>query len=115
VSVTGSNIDLDPTGTFALDMDAAQTATVTLADNLASALLVKDGSVNYIDVDTATGAEKIDFGNATDNPDYNFLGTGQADFDGDVVVSGNFHVQGTTTTVSSENVNSICRPRRTIP
>jgi filamentous hemagglutinin len=105
VSVTGSNIDLDPTGTFALDMDAAQTATVTLADNLASALLVKDGSVNYIDVDTATGAEKIDFGNATDNPDYNFLGTGQADFDGDVVVSGNFHVQGTTTTVSSENVN----------
>ena len=65
---TGSNIDLDPTGTVALDMDASQTVTITLADNLASALRVQRSTNNYIDVTTTTGSPAITLGNTTTNP-----------------------------------------------
>jgi hypothetical protein len=73
---TGTNIDLDPTGTFALDMNAAQAVTISVSDNLANAFLVQQGANAYIDVTTTDTAEKIEFGNATTNPDYEFLGSG---------------------------------------
>jgi hypothetical protein len=70
------NIDLDPTGAFTLDMDAGQAVTISVADNLANALLVQQGANAYIDVTTTDAAEKIEFGNTTTNPDYEFLGSG---------------------------------------
>lgn len=78
-TMTGTNIDLDPTGTFALDMDASQTATITLADNLADALLIQVGSDAYLDITSTDSSEKMEFGNATTNPDYEFLGSGLVD------------------------------------
>jgi len=79
ITMTGSNIDLDPTGTFALDMDASQTVTITVADNLGDALLVQEGGNAYIDITTTDSSEKVEFGNATSNPDYEFLGSGLVD------------------------------------
>jgi hypothetical protein len=97
----GTNIDLDPTGDATLDMDATKTATVTLADNLASAFLLKDGTANYLDVDTATGAEKIDLGNAGDNPALNVLGSGQITLTGNVDCSAGVDVSTAALTTSA--------------
>ena len=44
-TMTGTNIDLDPTTTFTLDMDASQTVTLTIADNLDSSFV--DFSTNF--------------------------------------------------------------------
>lgn len=85
---TGSNFDLDPTGTFALDMDASQTATVTLADNLSSALLVQETANAYIKVDTNDGSETVEMGNATTDPSYSWLGAGDWTVGGSVGGSG---------------------------
>jgi hypothetical protein len=56
---SGSNLDWDPTGTFDLAMDAAQTATITVADNLTSALLIQEGSNSYLSVDTNNTTERL--------------------------------------------------------
>lgn len=55
----GTNFDLDPTGTFALDMDAGQTATVTVSDNLTNAFGVFEGANQYFTITTANSAEVI--------------------------------------------------------
>jgi hypothetical protein len=75
LTFSGSNIDLDPTGTVDLAMDASQTVTITLADNLADAFLIQGPSA-YLDITTTDGSEQINFGNAGADPDFNFLGTG---------------------------------------
>lgn len=62
-------------------------------DNYAAAFLVENiGGDDYIKIDTTTGAEIITFGNATDNPDYSFLGSGtfsQGSGGGQVTFTGN--------------------------
>jgi len=80
-AVIGVNIDLDPTGTFTLDMDAAQVCTITVADNLNEAFLIQEGTNNYIEVQTVDGTERVVWGNTTTNPNFQFLGTGTLDFD----------------------------------
>lgn len=75
----GPDINLDPTGTFDLAMDAGQTVTFNLADNLADSLLVQEGANAYLDITTTDAAEKMEFGNGTTNPDFEFLGTGLVD------------------------------------
>jgi hypothetical protein len=75
---TGSNIDLDPTGTFSLDMDAAQTATITLADDLADAFVIADGggaTHKYIDIDTTNVAVTMTLGNTVNSPTIQLDGT----------------------------------------
>ena len=51
---------------------------ILMMPNAATQFEVSDALTGrtYIDIDTVTGSEKIEFGNATDNPDYPFLGTG---------------------------------------
>jgi len=77
----GSNIDLDPTGTFALNMDAAQTVILTIADNLGTdAFTLKDSDANtYIDVDTTTGSERTQFLTSTRHADSVSLYFGDSD------------------------------------
>jgi len=108
-----TNIDLDPTGDFTLDMDAGGTfdvamsdsaATFSVADNVADAFAVKQGSDVYIDVTTTNSAEAVNIGNATTNPAFAFVGTGQLDVGGDVVVAGNFTVQGDSFVSEAETV-----------
>jgi hypothetical protein len=83
---SGSNLDLDPTGSFDLSMDASQTVTIRLATNLAAAFVIEDQALSrdYIEIDTTTGTEDLSFGNTNTNPTYQFLGTGQATFSGNV-------------------------------
>lgn len=95
---TGTTFDLDPTGLYTLNMDASMTATTTLADNLASAYLLQDGAAQYIDVDTVTGSEKVDIGNAVDNPALNVLGSGQITLTGNVDCSAGLDVSGAGST-----------------
>jgi len=76
LTMTGTNIDLDPTGTFSLDMDATKAATITVADDLADAFLIQEGANAYLDVTTTDASEAMNFGNTTTNPAYSFLGSG---------------------------------------
>lgn len=75
---SGSNINLDPTGTFDMAMAAGQTTSFHIPDALASAFLIENvgAGEDYFKIDTSTGAELLAFGNATDNPDFTFLGSG---------------------------------------
>jgi hypothetical protein len=48
-----------------------------LVDNTASAYLIENsGGADYLKIVTTNSSEHIDFGNATENPYYRFLGTG---------------------------------------
>lgn len=78
-TLSGGAIDLDPTGAFALDMDAAQAVTVTLADMAAALTIQAAGGEDMILIDTDNGNEKISFGNATFNNSVEFLGSGSVD------------------------------------
>lgn len=79
---SGSNIDLDPTGTFDLAMNAGQAINLSMADGLASAFVLDNGTLSFLTVSTAGGAETMQFGNATDNNSFQFLGTGTVSLQG---------------------------------
>ena len=68
------------TGTTTLNNNLA----VNLVDNNTNALAIADGSYNFININTTTGANNISFGNTNTNPTYSFLGTGAATFSGDI-------------------------------
>jgi hypothetical protein len=61
---TGGNIDLDPTGNYTLDLDAAATAITTVADNETLGVwTIKDASeMNFIRVQSTTGTKEIRLG-----------------------------------------------------
>lgn len=85
LSMTGTDINLDPTGTYDLSMDATRTVSIHLADNLASAYLIENaGGDDYLKIDTLDAGEVMSFGNAVSNPVMNFLGTGLKTFSGNV-------------------------------
>lgn len=52
------------------------TTEILLTDNKANAYLFKESTNNYLNFDTQDGSESIDFGNATQNTTFDFLGTG---------------------------------------
>jgi parallel beta-helix repeat protein len=56
----------------------------TLTDNTADAWDIQEGTNNYININTTNTTENITFGNATTNPYYEFLGTGDLYIGGDV-------------------------------
>lgn len=97
---TGADIDLDPTGTFDLAMDATKTATVNLADNLDAALLVQEGANSYFEVDTRDAQARIILGNATTNPTLEQLGSGQVSFAGNVNATGGLDVNADNVALS---------------
>ena len=77
VAVTGSTIDLDPTDAVTLDMAAGKQITITTTENNAAALTIQDKTGDdYILINTSTGSESMSFGNATDNNNFTFLGSG---------------------------------------
>ncbi len=82
---SGTDFDLDPTGDVTLNMDPTKTLTMTVADDLANALLIEGaGSIPYISVKTSNGTEQVEFGNTTTNPIFRQAGTGQVAFNGNV-------------------------------
>jgi hypothetical protein len=117
-TVSGGTIDLDPTETFDLSMDATKTATIHISDNLDASFLIQEAANNYFEIDTRDGAEIMNFGNATTNPDYSFLGTGQVTFAGNVdatngldvttaalTAAAGFTVSGGVTTITGSDID----------
>ena len=60
----------------------------TLTDNITDALDIQEGTNNYININTTDGSEEIQFGNATTNPDFTFLGSGNTNIAGQLTVNG---------------------------
>lgn len=54
----------------------------SIADNMASVFNITDAANSYLSMDTTTGTEALNFGNATTNQSFNFNGTGQTTFNG---------------------------------
>jgi len=77
----GVDIDLDPTGDFWLDMDAAKKCTITIADNVAlnnDAFLIQDsGGQHFIEIDTNTIFVQFFTNCRWGNDDTLYLGTSQ--------------------------------------
>ena len=64
------------------------TLSSTLTDNVADSLDIQEGTNNYININTTNASENIAFGNATTNPSFSFLGTGNITTAGDAAVNG---------------------------
>jgi len=110
------------TGTFT----ANGVATFELTDDISNAFLAREGSNNYIRVDTDDAVEEIQFGNATTDPEFQFKGVGKATFGGRIQntivttlaagatpdVSGNNHFLSTDTTAITSFANMV--PGQTI-
>lgn len=71
------------TATGGLTHDSTGQAIWNIADNLGLAWRLREGSNDYLLVDTTDGSEAMAFGNAVTNPDFSFLGTGLFQVDGD--------------------------------
>ncbi len=82
------SVDHDLSGTYDAEMAAAQTYSIDISDNLASAFLITEASVPYIDIDTQTGSEQITFGGTGDDPVYLFAGTSRVEIDGELELDG---------------------------
>jgi hypothetical protein len=61
---------------------------IAIQDNIATAFLVHQSADAYISITTTNAAEKIDFGNASTNPEYEFLGSGGVTINGKLTVVG---------------------------
>jgi len=87
LTFSGANINLDPTGTYDLSMDATQAVIFNIGDNTGNAFLVRENlqQDNFLWIDTTNAAEKMEFGNTANNPTYRFLGSGEVTVDGDAL------------------------------
>lgn len=61
---------------------------IQVTDNLLTAFRIREGTNNYIDIRTTNGSETITLGNATTNPDFIWLGSGEWQFGGSAGTSG---------------------------
>ena len=100
ITLNGSNLTMTATGTFVTN----------LADNTDSVFVVKQGSNQYLNVTTTTGAQNIAFGNITTNPTYSFNGSGLTTFGGNIAVNGGSLISSSSaasifnTTVTNLNI-----------
>ena len=86
-SITGlltvSSLGTADTNTFLCHNSSSQIASCSVApltnaltDNITDALDIQEGTNNYININTTDSSENISFGNATTNPSFSFLGSG---------------------------------------
>ena len=102
---TGTTFNLDPTGAYTLDMDAAQAITITTADMAAAYTVQAAGGEDLILLDYSAGSKKVDIGNATDDPAFNVLGAGQITLTGNVDASAGLDVAGGNFTAAGGTVD----------
>ena len=65
VTFTGTNVDFDPTGTVAIDMDAGQTFTITLPGALGNAFLIQEGATSVFAIDTNNNGIALGYATTT--------------------------------------------------
>jgi len=104
-TLTASDIDLDPTGTVDLAMDATKTITLHVADDLAGAFLVQEGANNYLEIDTANAGASVKLGNAATNPVLTQVGNGQVTFPGNVDAQNGLDVSVAALTMTGTNID----------
>ena len=91
-------INTDASGNLGCDTNTYLTNSLT--DNITDAFDLQEGTNNYININTTDGSENISFGNATTNPDYNFLGSGALTVAGATTINNTLAVNSGTITNS---------------
>ena len=94
-------------GDIALDSISADGTDINIAvtDNSATALTIKQGSDAYLIVDTANSSESVSIGTGISGTAITIgHGTSEVTFGDNVTVTGDFTVNGTTTTVATTNL-----------
>jgi hypothetical protein len=89
VSDAASQLDLNA-GTAGMNLVTTGDMDLSIKDNGATAWLLHEGAQNYILLNTTDGSEAMSFGNASSNPLFSFLGSGQVDFAGPVDMNAAF-------------------------
>lgn len=92
-----------------LTSNAASTWTMTggavnfkLKDNTANAFVLENaGGDDFLAITTTDSAETVNFGNATSNPSFSFLGTGAVSIGGNLAVTGTVTVSGSRIEIDS--------------
>ncbi|MCB9821307.1 hypothetical protein H6798_02115 [Candidatus Nomurabacteria bacterium] len=94
-SITVATLGSADTSNYLCRNSSNQLATCTgsilsssLTDNITDAFDLQEGTNNYININTTNGSEEIQFGNATTNPDFTFLGSGNTNIAGQLTVNG---------------------------
>ncbi len=64
--------------------------TITIKEEVTSALVINDGTYNWLQIDAGVATRRIRFGNSTGDPDpdYQFLGSGLTTLGGNLLVDG---------------------------
>ena len=76
---------------------SGDTHAIIMKDNHAQPFSVAGGQTgSYINIATTTGSESIALGNASDNPDFNFVGSGTTSITGDLTVGTTDFIVDTT-------------------
>ena len=94
-------------GDIALDSISADGTDINVAvsDNSATALTIKQGSDAYLIIDTANSSESVSIGTGISGTAITIgHGTSEVTFGDNVTVTGDFTVNGTTTTVATTNL-----------
>ena len=95
-------------GSIALDTITADDndIAVTITDNRANAFQIKQGSDNYLNIDTRNGSEIVDIGTGISGTTINIgHGTSTVAIGDNLTVAGDLTVTGTTTTTNQTNLD----------
>ena len=99
--------DITNVGDIALDSISADGTDINVAvsDNSATALTIKQGSDAYLIIDTANSSESVSIGTGISGTAISIgHSTSEVTFGDNVTVTGDFTVNGTTTTVATTNL-----------
>ena len=99
--------DITNVGDIALDSISADGTDINVAvsDNSATALTIKQGSDAYLIIDTANSSESVSIGTGISGTAISIgHSTSEVTFGDNVTVTGDFTVNGTTTTVNTANL-----------
>jgi hypothetical protein len=85
---TGSDYSINFDGTDTQFAAAAGRTVFSVTDDLDESFLIQEGSNDYLNIDTQNAGASVEFGNATTNPTYAFVGSGDVTLGGDLIMSG---------------------------
>ena len=103
--INTDSISVDAAGVgLNIDFSGGNTATsaITIADNLAEALVIQEGTNDYLDICTSNGSETIHLGHGVSGTAITIgHGTSEVTIGDNLTITGDLTVSGTTTTVNS--------------
>src|SRR5207253_514266 len=97
---SGDAIALNGTTITVTANGAGNDVVTNLVDNNTDAFNIRQGANNYFNINTTDASENISFGNATTNPSYSFLGSGNTTLGANLAINGG----SITTTAATGNI-----------